>query len=122
MFNKPTNSSFPKARRLNEPAAFRWVFEKPLKLQGQAVSFFVRPNQLGCPRLGLAVTKKHIRKAVNRNRLRRQIRESFRLALPKLPGVDVVVFVKKGAEQFNRRVLQEELLQKWLTLRNFQPE
>ena len=45
------------------------------------------------PRLGIVVAKRVLRRAVDRNRVRRVIRESFRLARRRLPGLDIVVLV-----------------------------
>ncbi len=48
-------------------------------------------NDVGTPRLGLIIPKRRVRSAVKRNRHKRVIRESFRLALNRLPAVDIVV-------------------------------
>ena len=50
-----------------------------------------RPNQVGFPRLGMIVAKRVLTRAVDRNRVKRCVRESFRLALPELPACDYVV-------------------------------
>lgn len=52
----------------------------------------VRPGETDCSRLGLVVGKKMLRRAVDRNRAKRAIRESFRLTCG-LPPVDIVVRV-----------------------------
>ncbi len=52
-----------------------------------------RPNQAGIPRLGMIVAKRLLARAVDRNRMKRCIRESFRKALPELPACDFVVRV-----------------------------
>ena len=51
----------------------------------------VRPNAAGFPRLGMIVAKRLLGRAVDRNRVKRCVRESFRLALPELPACDFVV-------------------------------
>ena len=50
-----------------------------------------RTNQLGHPRLGMIVAKRLLGRAVDRNRFKRCVRESFRLLLPELPACDFVV-------------------------------
>lgn len=50
------------------------------------------PSQADSARLGLVVAKKVLRRAVDRNRAKRAIRESFRLN-QRLPAVDIVVRV-----------------------------
>ncbi len=52
-----------------------------------------RPNGLAHSRLGLAVPRR-VGSAPRRNRIRRRIREAFRLALPELPPIDLVVHVR----------------------------
>jgi len=56
--------------------------------------FLAKCNNVELARLGLAVPKKHIHRAVERNRLKRIIRESFRLKQEKLKGNDIVVVVR----------------------------
>jgi ribonuclease P protein component len=50
-----------------------------------------RINDLEQPRLGLAIAKKKIRRAVDRNKLKRLIRESFRTHQILLTGLDLIV-------------------------------
>lgn len=52
-----------------------------------------RPNELGHARLGMVLAKRQFKRAVDRNRMRRIIRETFRLYSPELLALDVVVKV-----------------------------
>jgi ribonuclease P protein component len=54
-------------------------------------------NHRPYPRLGLAITKKKIRKASDRNRLKRIVRESFRHHKETLQGLDIVVLCQQRA-------------------------
>jgi ribonuclease P protein component len=56
------------------------------------------PNGLDYPRLGLIVPKKIIAKAVGRNRIKRLIREAFRLNQSELAGLDVVARIRSKPE------------------------
>jgi ribonuclease P protein component len=56
-----------------------------------------RPNGLGHARLGLAISKRASKHAVERNRLKRLLRESFRRIRDQLPPVDVVVMARDVA-------------------------
>ena len=56
------------------------------------------PNGLEYPRLGLVVAKKVLPRAVDRNRVKRVLREAFRLGQWELGGLDVVVRVKTNSD------------------------
>ena len=64
-----------------------------------------RPNGLAWPRLGLVISSRCARRAVDRHRLKRLVRESFRLHQDRLAGLDVVVIGRPGvAGRENREV------------------
>ncbi len=67
-------------------------------------------------RLGLAIAKKHLRKATSRNRIKRLIRESFRLHQSRLKGLDLVVLARPGLEQVDNRTLLQSLERHWQRL------
>ena len=64
----------------------------------------------------MAVAKKHLKRAVDRNRVKRVIRESFRLKHHNLAKVDVVVLVKRGIEANEKRGLRSSLETLWRDL------
>ncbi len=57
------------------------------------------PNEQGVARLGLAVSRRQARRAVDRNRIKRLVRETFRERQGRLGGVDLVVIARGGARQ-----------------------
>ena len=79
------------------------------RLRGGVFELRFRVNEEPTPRLGLVIPKKLARHAVVRNLIKRQVRESFRLRLPLLPNVDVVVRLAKpviigaGEERLRQR-------------------
>lgn len=72
-----------------------------------------RPNALGAPRLGLAVAIRTAGSAVARNRVRRIVRESFRLAQHELPAVDIVVAARAPVKTASSRELRASLGPLW---------
>lgn len=51
-------------------------------------------NDFQRPRLGIVVSKRNAKKAVDRNRVKRVIRESFRLCKSELPNNDYVICLR----------------------------
>jgi ribonuclease P protein component len=68
------------------------------------------------PRLGLAIAKKNIRKAVTRNLIKRAIRENFRLQQHQLPCIDIVVLARRDAVNASPALLKKSLDKHWLKL------
>lgn len=64
-------------------------------------------------RLGLIAAKKHLKLAVQRNRFKRVVRESFRHHQPLLQGVDLIVMARSGAAQISSVELRAALDQAW---------
>ena len=68
---------------------------------------------MGTPRLGVVVAKRVLKRAVDRNAAKRQIRESFRLVRGRLPPLDVVVqVVRDGPVRSAADQLWEELCER----------
>ncbi|MCH4248637.1 ribonuclease P protein component [Acinetobacter populi] len=68
-------------------------------------------------RIGLVVAKKKVRRAHERNRVKRISRESFRLNQHQLLGLDIVVMPKVGIEQISNAELQQQLNMAWNKLK-----
>jgi ribonuclease P protein component len=60
-------------------------------------------------RLGLAISKKHARRSVDRNRIKRIAREAFRARRQSLPPVDIIVLSRAGIAGAERAELRAEL-------------
>lgn len=67
-------------------------------------------------RIGLVVAKKKVRRAHERNRVKRISRESFRLNQYQLVGLDIVVMPKLGIEQLSNKELHQQLNVAWKKL------
>ena len=64
-------------------------------------------------RLGLVVSKKNISKAVERNRVKRLIRESFRKNKSQIPNLDVIVLIRKGIDVLPNVIISSKLNSLW---------
>lgn len=66
--------------------------------------FYYTENSLAIGRLGLVIKKSFFAQAVFRNKLRRRLRELFRLFAPRLNGFDIVIILRKSqrVEEFGR--------------------
>jgi ribonuclease P protein component len=67
-------------------------------------------------RLGMAVGARAAGNAVNRNRLRRLIRESFRMHRQEMPAVDVLVTARAAAAKAANRAVFESLARHWAAI------
>lgn len=91
--------TFPKSLRLLTSKDFSNVFgDAPLRASHPNFLILCRPNLLETPRLGLVVAKKNCRRAHDRNRIKRHIRETFRQQQHNLPAIDAIVLARRGAD------------------------
>ena len=95
------------------PSQFTFVFQQPQRAGTPQITILGRLNSLGHPRIGLTVAKKNVRRAHERNRIKRLTRESFRLRQHELPAMDFVVVAKKGVADLDNRALSEALEKLW---------
>jgi ribonuclease P protein component len=91
--------TLPAQRRLRRKSDFEAAYASGRRFGNGFFAVTARPNDIGGPRLGLAVSVKNAGNAVERNRLRRTIRESFRLHQHELPAVDIVVSARARARE-----------------------
>jgi ribonuclease P protein component len=82
---------FSRRFRLLHAAEFEAVLNNRCAVRTRYFQVMSRPNELGHPRLGMIVSKRLYSRAVDRNRIRRQIRETFRQSATSLPALDMVV-------------------------------
>ena len=107
---------FPREHRLGKPADFQYVFENAQKSADACLTVLARASQRGYARLGLAIAKKSIRRAADRNRIKRLARESFRLRHSELGSLDFVVMARKPAERADLETLRNALEKHWASL------
>ncbi len=106
--------AFPKNLRLLSEADYKPVFaQAEHKVSCKELLILCRANGLGLPRLGLVVAKKHCRLATQRNRIKRQIRETYRHNQYSLAGYDYVVLVKSSTVCLENPALRQVLNIQW---------
>ena len=109
--------SYTKSKRLLTPSAFQGVFDKALyRVSHKNFLLLARPNLFDGARLGLVIGKKNIRLAVNRNLVKRMVRESFRLEYHRLPAVDVIFLARRNLDQVSKTDITNMLMQSWAQL------
>ena len=90
----PRRYRFPRAMRLGHRRDYQAVYAARTRVTAWPLTVFGTPNGRPYPRLGLAVSR-HVGHAVRRNRIKRRLREAFRLAATDIPvGYDLVVKVR----------------------------
>lgn len=110
-------NTFSQERRLLEKADYDEVFRNAQKIVNPHFIFLYRDNTLGHARLGLALSKKNIAKAHDRSRIKRLVRETFRVLVAQdLPAVDVVVLAKPGVAKVENAILINGLQRIWSKL------
>ena len=88
--------SFPKSKRIRRKRDFDRIYALRQRASDQFVLIYAGPNGLEQTRIGLSVSKKH-GNAVQRTRLKRLLREAFRLSQHELPrGLDLILIPKKS--------------------------
>ena len=109
-------NSFSRELRLLTPSHFENVFNKAIPSVSPQLTLLARHNALDHPRLGITLSKKRVKKACQRNRIKRLIRESFRQNQRTLPNTDIVVVGKSGLDKMSNQQITQLLGKLWKKL------
>lgn len=80
--------------------------------------FIINANELGHYRLGFVINKKRVALAIDRNRIKRLMREFFRIQCQSI-GIDVVMIVKRDTSKYSNEQLREELKILWEAVKRY---
>jgi len=105
----PGRAGFSPQQRLHTAAEFGRVFAEPARSTDRYFTLLGRPNGGAVARLGLTISRRVAKRAVDRNKIKRLARESFRLQR-ELPPWDFVVLAKPGAHTADSAPLRESLI------------
>lgn len=87
---------FTREQKLTKAIEFNRVFKTPFVSADAFFKILARPNEIGHPRLGMAVSRQVDPRAAGRNRIKRVIRESFRQHFTaNMPRIDIVVLPRR---------------------------
>ena len=101
------STAFPRARRLTSGVDYSRVFRGASRSSDRFFTVLARRNGLAAARLGLAISRRVAPRAVDRNRLRRLARESFRQL--ELAPLDYVVMARKDTVQAANPAIRSSL-------------
>ncbi|NNE37715.1 MAG: ribonuclease P protein component [Gammaproteobacteria bacterium] len=107
------HSRYQKHNRLKTPTEFRSVFNTGKRSIDSQFVVLVKQNNLGYSRLGLVISKKKLTRAVQRNLLKRLVRESFRGNAIIKRGYDIVVLPQKSVSINQKSILRDSLSSHW---------
>jgi ribonuclease P protein component len=103
----------PPERRMRRPAEFKRAYAVGKRLGNEFFTVNAQPNGLASARLGMSIAARILRRAVDRNRVRRLIRESFRVHQRGLPAIDIVIGARAGVLAADNARLRSALEQLW---------
>jgi ribonuclease P protein component len=101
--------TFSARQRLRNQAEFEHVYKSGQRHKQTYFQVIACANTLGRPRLGLSIAARVIGHAVARNRIRRLVRELFRLSQHDLPAIDLVVAARSAARNASAADLRADL-------------
>jgi ribonuclease P protein component len=111
-----TDAGMPPDARLRRAADFTALRKPTGRLGSACFRIRYRDNEVGFARLGQAVSRRVSKRAVDRNRIKRIVRESFRHARGRLPAVDVLIIADTSASGLSRADLRSEVDRLWQRL------
>jgi ribonuclease P protein component len=114
-------ADLPRDARLRRAADFAALRHASGRLGGRCFHVRYQANSLDHARLGLAISKRVSKRAVERNRIKRLLRESFRQVRHQLPPVDLVVMAREQAAGLPGTELLAEIDALWRKLMPLKP-
>ena len=86
---------------IRQASEFDAVFKQGKRIVADCFAFYFIKTERDYPRLGMVISKRNCALAVNRNRIKRVIREQFRLNQHLISTVDLVVTLKSPLKKMS---------------------
>lgn len=103
-----TGKRYPRSLRLLTPADFKRVMDGAVfKASQGSFLLLARPSESGNSRIGFIIAKKKVRLAVDRNRIKRCVRDDFRLMNSELPAMDIVFLARQDLSVIDNTTLHD---------------
>ncbi|MFY9179593.1 MAG: ribonuclease P protein component [Venatoribacter sp.] len=113
-----SEASFTRASRLLKPAEFKRVFDNTQwRSSTPQLLLLACANEQNQARVGFVLAKKQIKLAVERNRVKRIVRESFRQHQARLPAYDFVVLGRSGLTTLTNAEIRTMIDALWFKLK-----
>lgn len=109
-------ASFPRTARVLKPAEFLALRRNSRRISVGHFHAEASASERDTARVGMAVSRRVSKRAVVRNRIKRQVRESFRHCMGTLPSFDVMVVARGSAATQDNAVLRTDLQRLWQRL------
>jgi len=107
------SESFPRRLRLTRARDYQQVFKNNFRRGDDCITILVGSREGEIPRIGFAIARKQVARAVRRNALKRLFRESFRKNRHRLPSRDMVIMVRKQILARRPAEIRASLQQHW---------
>lgn len=107
------SESLPRQLRLTRAIDFQQVFKNNFRRSDAWMTILVGASPGTQPRLGFAIARKQVARAVQRNALKRLFRESFRRNRYRLPPRDMVIMVRREVLAAEPSAVRDALEQHW---------
>ncbi|OCG19113.1 ribonuclease P protein component [Gilliamella sp. App6-5] len=91
------------------PFDFNHVFQDSFRVGSPFLTLVVRKNNCNHMRLGFAIAKKQVKRAHERNRIKRLAKEYFRHRQHQLPNIDFILMAKQSVIDLDNQQIVETL-------------
>ena len=108
-----------KKLRLKKPSDFKKAYKEGTKLSSPHFVLYARKNGLSNLRVGVAIAKRHVKLATQRNKIRRAAKEFLREKISRsIGGYDFVVASRLACNKENTNETIKEVKELLLKLKN----